>query len=371
MTRFFRNSLPVCCKLFLISSLVLFSCCHNRPKSSTPAISLVWDGGKATGLLISKSLWADLPPDSVSSLVQVRLLYHGAQPPVAGEFHVQHDDILFSPLIPFSRGLTYEIRIKEHPAGLVLIPPGKDRPRLVAIYPDCDTVPENLLKFYFQFSKPMAEGQALKYIFLRNEQGDSLEHIFLELNPELWNQDRTVLTLWLDPGRIKRELQPNLTLGPPLVKGKKYLLTVLPGWPDQEEQTLSQIFSKNIIASIRDSICPSPATWSFNIPGRDTEQPLRIHFGKPMDYLLTLHAIHLLDPTGKAVNGTSSVSAGEKEYFFKPDNPWIAGLYKVQIESRLEDLAGNNLDRPFERDMGKTQLPLPGHSFYEKVFEIQ
>ena len=39
---------------------------------------------------------------------------------------------------------------------------------------------------------------------------------FLDLQPELWNAEGTVLTLWLDPGRIKRDLIPNKELGIPL-----------------------------------------------------------------------------------------------------------------------------------------------------------
>ena len=36
-----------------------------------------------------------------------------------------------------------------------------------------------------------------------------MKSIFLELENELWNPEHTQLTLWLDPGRIKRDLIPN------------------------------------------------------------------------------------------------------------------------------------------------------------------
>ena len=77
-------------------------------------------------------------------------------------------------------------------------------------------MPENLLKIYLRFSHPMREGQSDKYISLIKNGKDTLPDVFLNLQPELWNEDRTVLTVWLDPGRIKRDLQPNLKLGNPL-----------------------------------------------------------------------------------------------------------------------------------------------------------
>ena len=83
----------------------------------------------------------------------------------------------------------------------------------MAIYPTQDTVPENLLKIYLQFSKPMREGQALRHIELLKNNRDTLPGVFLDLQPELWNVDRTTLTVWLDPGRIKRDLQPNGPIG--------------------------------------------------------------------------------------------------------------------------------------------------------------
>ena len=59
------------------------------------------------------------------------------------------------------------------------------------------------------FSQPMQEGVSAEHICLVKGEKDTLKNVFLDLQPELWNHDRTMLTLWLDPGRIKRDLQPN------------------------------------------------------------------------------------------------------------------------------------------------------------------
>jgi len=39
---------------------------------------------------------------------------------------------------------------------------------------------------------------------------------------------------------------------------------------------------------------------------------------------------------------------------FTPDRPWHAGKYKLVIDTRLEDLAGNSIARPFEVDLFDT-----------------
>ena len=36
-----------------------------------------------------------------------------------------------------------------------------------------------------------------------------------------------------------------------------------------------------------------------------------------------------------------------------PQKPWVAGDYDIQINPRLEDLAGNSIERPFEVDLNK------------------
>jgi hypothetical protein len=48
--------------------------------------------------------------------------------------------------------------------------------------------------------------------------------------PNLWNKEATALTHWLDPGRIKRDLQPNQRLGNPLVFGEHCTLVVDRRW---------------------------------------------------------------------------------------------------------------------------------------------
>ena len=158
------------------------------------------------------------------------------------------DFATFKPLIPFTRGLRYRVTVNNKTIGIIEIPPApaSDEAKVIAVYPTLDTIPENLLKIYIEFSKPMREGEALQHLVLIKNGKDTLQSTFLDLDPELWNNDRTVLTLWLDPGRIKRGLQPNLAMGPPLTRGNKYTLIVKQEWKNRKELNCSKILSGSL-----------------------------------------------------------------------------------------------------------------------------
>src|SRR5262249_53983657 len=94
------------------------------------------------------------------------------------------------------------------------------------VYPSASMLPENLLKFYLHFSAPMSGGHVYDYIHLRDENGKDVELPFLELDEELWNPAMTRLTLFIDPGRIKRGVRPLEEIGPALQEGKHYTLVI-------------------------------------------------------------------------------------------------------------------------------------------------
>ena len=69
--------------------------------------------------------------------------------------------------------------------------------------------------------------------------------------------------------------------------------------------------------------------------------------------MLLKNAIRVVDNTGNVVNGVIEVEAEETILHFTPSATWSAGNYTLEIESRLEDLAGNNLNRLFDKDLTK------------------
>jgi len=240
---------------------------------------------------------------------------------------------------------------------------------LVAVYPSADTVPENLLKIYLRFSAPMREGEALKHIALLDSHNDTVPGVFLDLQPELWNKERTVLTVWLDPGRIKRDLIPNQQMGNPLRQGKQYTLAVSGKWKDVQGLPLQKAYSKNFFVGGRDSQSPQPGTWVLSLPAAETKESLKGDSNEPLDYFLLLETVSIVDEKENKVTGDIKVHENETGFEFLPAQPWKPGRYKLRIASYLEDLAGNNLQRLFDREISK-QPEKKEEQFFVREFII-
>ena len=240
----------------------------------------------------------------------------------------------------------------------------------LSIYPSQDTLPENILKMYFHFSEPMVEGQSLGHIYLQNKNGDTLSGIFLELLPELWNDEGTLLTLWFDPGRIKRDLIPNQQMGNPLQDGEAYTLHVSGKWKSKDGLELSESYSKKFVASKRDEIIPDINGWSLITPQSGTVSPLLIAFNDLLDFSLIQSTIQILDENKKVLAGEIQLMKEEAAIIFAPASAWKKGNYVLQVEPRLEDLAGNNLSRPFDRDLKKEQAMIEKKN-YERGFAVE
>lgn len=353
------------CQLILFSVFLSFSCSQRQDTSSAkPAI--LWKNGQAMGLSVALYHLSSVPKESLPDLLKIQLAESSAQTAILGTYTIRRDSLIFEPLIPFTRGLTYTIFFENRLLAEVEIPPAMTSPELIGIYPSQDTLPENLLKFYLVFARPMTEGHSLQFITLCNAKGDTLPDTFLNLQPELWNAERTVLTLWLDPGRIKRDLQPNKLLGTPIIEGNSYTLRVSDQWPDAQGALLKKTYTKTFVTAARDMVSPKIDNWTLKIPPKGTAQPLEITATEALDYVLLQNVLQVVDTKGNPVNGSFQVSEEEKKVRFTPAKPWPVGVYKLQIESRLEDLAGNNLNRLFDRDINNKET-LPSE---QKVFEL-
>jgi hypothetical protein len=70
-----------------------------------------------------------------------------------------------------------------------------------------------------------------------------------------------------------------------------------------------------------------------------------------MDHALLLRTLGVADAQGRPVPGAVAVSHEETRWQFTPKGPWRAGKYHLVAETTLEDLAANNLERPFEVDV--------------------
>jgi hypothetical protein len=199
----------------------------------------------------------------------------------------------------------------------------------------------------------MREGQSAKYVALVKNDSDTINKAFLDLQPELWNPDRTILTLWLDPGRIKRDLQPNKKLGAPLLKNGNYRVVVSSEWQDESGNALSKSVNKTFVTAIRDSLPPDPTKWKIEIPKAGTLQALKIDARESLDHALLQETVFIKNQKGENISGKWQIIDKERKLQFQPVQNWNEKNYTLIIETRLEDMAGNNLNRPFDRDITK------------------
>jgi hypothetical protein len=354
----------------LIFCFLLIGCGTGNEKSPAP-ISIEWTGNKATGIIIPRDRLKNIPADSIENAVLVKL--PGNIISVLGNYDIKDKVVVFRSLIHFPRGLQYEIWLKDQLIDKVSIPAPdpENKPAIVKVYPDLDTVPENLLKIHIRFSKPMQEGEVLKNIMLVRNDHDTMGSVFLDLQPELWNNTKTILTLWLDPGRIKRDLQPNKKMGAPLRKGDKYELIISKDWQSAEGIALQDTYRKRFVAGARDNSSPDVAQWIIKSePVAGTDNPLRVLFNESLDYVLMTNTIRVTDSSGKALNTRDMMGENERFIMFYPPAAWQPGHYTIEIESRLEDLAGNNLDRLFDNDLSK-EKKTSEQKIFKKKFVIE
>lgn len=322
-------------------------------------------------MVIPRHLLNEIPTDSTNAFLQIYL--KGNKIPMLGELFIRNDEILFEPVIPFTHGKTYEIRVKEKLITEISIEPVNRKlatAASLAIYPSADTLPENLLKFYIVFSKPMQEGSAANNIQLIKNGIDTMPNVFFDLLTELWNYERTTLTLWLDPGRIKRDLQPNKKIGAPLHRGNHYQLLINANWQDVEGISLREPFRKDFVVGGRDSSLPNYSRWNFNTPEAGSTETLQVVLYESLDYLLLKKAVQVKDKEGNVISGFFWSEEKETILAFTPREKWKPGEYLLEVESRLEDLAGNNLNRPFDRDISNKDT-MKNKKVYNRSFIVQ
>lgn len=333
--------------------------CNN---TNNDAFSIAYENGVAKSIVFSAQ----------GSFSDYKVSLRGKEQHILGNYKKEGSQIRFTPVIPFSAGEEYQIFKK---GGVILEfqiqhNTTKTQPRVVGIYPAIDTVPENLLKMYFVFSEPMQQStKTLDFIKVFDNETKEEKSIFLSLENELWNLDRTELTLWLDPGRIKKDLIPNQKFGTPLVEGKSYTIKIQKGLENAKGIPLGKSTEKRIVVTKKDNVKPTIDSWQLTIPNLLTKEALGISLNESLDKFLLEETIQLYSGD-TLIEGAVMVSKKATSLLFIPKKAWEKGRYRIVIESRLEDLAGNNLNRLFDRDL-QNGGEVADLDFYSLSFTIQ
>ncbi len=287
------------------------------------------------------------------------------QPAIGGVHRVEEGVLRFQPRYPLVKGVRYQavfnpskLPVKAALAGNRItveftLPksPAAAATVVQRVFPTGNRVPENLLRFYIHFSTPMSRGDAYEHIQLLNSSGKRIEKPFLELDEEFWDKEAKRFTLFLDPGRIKRGLKPREDLGPILEEGKTYTLVIARNWSDADDNPMKQEFRKTFhVEGPADNVI-DPKTWKIQPPPAGTTQAVTVSFPKPLDHALLQQLLWVTDADGKMMAGTVAVTAEETKWRFTPEGAWQVGSYQLTADTRLEDLAGNSIERPFEVDV--------------------
>lgn len=337
----------------------------------SPSVALHRQNDKATvdveGLSpadLDRLAKADWEAREWATLFAVSVAGQGSeQPPILGSYRVEEGRLRFEPRFAFVPGLRY--RAEYRPGRLSgregvapvstefsLPKPPPAAPTVVnQVYPSRSTLPENLLKFYLHFSAPMSQGRAYDFAHILDANGEEVEGAFLKLDEELWDRDGVRLTLLIDPGRIKRDVGPREGFGPVLEAGKSYTLLVDARWPDAEGRPLGSTYRKAFRTTAADVASPDVQSWRVRTPAAGSTDPLVVDSPEPLDHALFNRLVRVQGSDGRDVAGRAVVSDEETRWSFTPERPWTAGAYKLAVGATLEDLAGNNLQRPFEIDV--------------------
>ncbi|MFL5241604.1 MAG: hypothetical protein ACJ8FY_05805 [Gemmataceae bacterium] len=281
-----------------------------------------------------------------------------------GSYRIEDGAVRFEPRFPIVRGVRYRVifnlkripsraALEEKPLAkeILLAKPKTEPTQVTQVYPTVDRLPENQLKFYLHFSAPMSRGDSYKHIKLLDENGKAVDLPFLELDQELWDSAGQRLTVFCDPGRIKRGLKPREEFGPVLEEGKRYTLVIDRDLEDANGNALKETFRKPFRAVAPNDTQPDPKTWKVQPPAAGTKKPVTVIFPKPMDQALLERLVWVIDDRDQKLAGKVTVGEKETVWQFIPEKVWQEGTYHVVADTRLEDLAGNSIARPFEVDV--------------------
>jgi len=322
---------------------------HGLRQASISALHKYWAGGGALEGILRVTVEGSDGPD------------------VAGRCQVLETGLRLVPHFPFQPGLLYRVTFDPatvrgcRPEDALELLFSLDLPSLPPVtvvdhvFPSGDCLPDNLLRFYVCFSNPMQRGCAEAEITLLGPNGRPAADVLYRPPAELWDPEMRVLTLLLDPGRLKRGVGPNRELGPPLEPGQAYTLVVGGGMTD--------LFGRRLGASVIKRFEVGPAVrepiaidaWTVIPPAPRSREPLVIMFPAALDWSMLFNAITVATSAGEQIPGRVVVGETETQWSVTPSLPWAACAYQVQVDPGLEDPCGNTplaaFDRPFRTAM--------------------
>ena len=280
-------------------------------------------------------------------------------PAMLGSYAVEGGTLVFRPRYPLAAGVVYRA-VFHQPGQRAPIERSFDGParspapaaRVERVYPSADVWPSNTLRLYIYFSAAMSRGDVAARLHILDGAGKELKDVLLP-GQELWDPDNQRLTMTFDPGRIKRGLDSNTKIGPPIVEGQQYALVVDRGWLDARGVPLAGVYRKEFRGGPAVRVPPDPKQWRITPPRAGTSAPLVVEFGRAMNYPLLQRMLQVAR-SGGGVDGIIAVDQHESAWRFTPRAPWGTGAYSLLVDTDLEDISGNRIGQPFDIDVFDT-----------------
>lgn len=281
-----------------------------------------------------------------------------------GDLLVEGRALHFVPRFPFVAGLRYTASF-ELPGRPRLVrvfevaAPEGEGPRVTAVWPSADTLPENTLRLYVRFSQPMEARSVAGQVRLFEAGGAEVPLPFVEIEQGLWDAGQTRLTLLFHPGRVKRGVAPGERLGPPLRAGNEYRLVVGSELRNRLGQPLQAAFERSFRVAPPDR--DSPRVEGLRVLAPPTgREALLVELPEPLDEALLRRLLWVEDERGQRVDGEVEIAGGETLWRFRPARPWRPGAYALRVHPALEDRAGNRFDRLFDREPAASEATPAG-----------
>jgi hypothetical protein len=346
----------------------LIASLRSPAPTNQPALTIEPDPNRMVWCICAHNLRPDLVASVGAGLELVlRVMIADADaadvddlPDVSGGHEIAGGTVRFIPDFPFEPGVQYravlDLGALDQPGvGDILTrefsfpkeAPDAE-PEVSQVFPSRDVLPENLLRFYVRFSRPMQRGRAAANIAVLGPDRRPAPDVLYRAPAELWDTSMTCLTILLDPGRLKRGVGPNRMLGPPLKLGEHYMLAVGPGMIDVQGRPLRQRFTKAFIVSEPVRAPIAIENWRIVLPMADSRDPLELRFPTPLDWAGLWRGITVASEGGEQISGRVGIDQDEMRWRFTPDAVWRAGSHSIRISPVLEDVCGNTPNGAFD-----------------------
>jgi hypothetical protein len=284
----------------------------------------------------------------------LRLTRRGASQPLVGVYRREGQQLAFAPRFALLPGVVYhaELRLGERSLTAVYQLPAEavlaSAPRVLAMYPTAVALPANHLRFYVRFSEAMQTGDSFwKQVELFDEQrAERVEVAWREL--DIWSKDRTLVTMLLHPGRVKKGIPFAAELGPVLHAGRRYRLRIGAALKSAAGIALGTPHDKRFRVGPADRERPHPRAWRIESPTAGSKDALVLHFAEKMDHVTMIPAVMVRTLAGTPVTGAAVAGAEERSWRFSPQRAWPPEPHRIDVAPSIEDLAGNTPMRLFD-----------------------